>query len=540
MGKEIYYGDDAKRLLKNGVDTLYEAVKITLGPMGRNVILNRQYGSPLVTKDGVTVAKDIELDNNIENMGAQLVKEVASKTADIAGDGTTTATVLAHAMITNGMKNVTAGANPMDLKKGMEKALRVVVDILNDMSQEIGDDIEKIKQVATISANNDSDIGELIAQAMSKVKKDGIITIEEARGIETSIKIVDGMQFDRGYISPYFVTDTEKMEVVYENPYILITDKKLSVMKDIIGVLEQCVQSRPLIIISEDVEGEVMATLVLNRIRANLRVAAVKAPGFGDRRKQMLEDIAILTGGNVISDDRGLTLDSTELRDLGMAEKVIITKDTTTIVNGNGEKINIENRIKQIKNEIDNSTSEYDKEKLQERLAKLTGGVAVIYVGAASEVELKEKKDRFDDALHATKAAIDEGIIPGGGVGYIRSIEALDYLKGNNEDETIGISIVKKSLEEPLKQIVQNSGREGSVVVNKVKKLKGYEGYNARKDEYEDLVLNGVIDPTKVVRVALENAVSVSSMFITTECVVCDIKDKDTCGCNTKNQPQLM
>jgi len=481
----------------------------------------------MVTKDGVTVAKDIELKDPTENVGAQMVKEVASKTSDIAGDGTTTATVLAQAIFTTGLKNVTAGANPMDLKRGIDKAVLEVVKSLKSQSKEIGDSMEKIEQVASVSANNDSFVGKMIAEAMDKVKKEGVITIEEAKGIETTVKVVEGMQFDRGYISPYFVTDTEKMEVIYENPYILIYDKKISIMKDLLPVLEKVVQTgRPLIIIAEDMEGEALATLVVNKIRGTLKVAAVKAPGFGDRRKEMLEDIAILTGGTVISEEKGYKLEDASLQYLGQAEKLTIDKENTTIINGGGKKEDIKGRINQIKAQIDKTTSDYDKEKLQERLAKLAGGVAVIYVGAASEIEMKEKKDRFEDALHATRAAIEEGIIPGGGVAYLRAMKVIEKLKGDNEDETTGIGIVRRSLEEPLRQIVANAGLEGSVIVQKVKEGKDDFGFNARTEEYENLFKAGVIDPTKVARVALENAASIASMLLTTECVLVTHKEE--------------
>ena len=526
MAKDIFYNMEARDLLKKGVDTLADAVKVTLGPKGRNVILEKSFGAPNVTKDGVTVAKEIELKNPIENMGAQMVKEVASKTNDLAGDGTTTATVLAQAIVATGLKNVTAGANPMDLKRGIDKAVIAVVSSLKKQSQEVGTSNKKIKQVATISANNDTEIGSLIADAMDRVKKEGVITIEEAKSIETSVEVVEGMQFDRGYISAYFITDTEKMECVYENPLILIYDKKISVMKDFLPVLEKTVQTgRPLVIIAEDIEGEALATLVVNKLRGSLKISAVKAPGFGDRRKEMLEDIAILTGGVVISEEKGFKLEDTTLDMLGSAEKINIDKDKTTIVNGSGEKPAIKARVGQIKAQIETTTSDYDKEKLQERLAKLAGGVAVIYVGAASEVELKEKKDRFDDALNATRAAIEEGIIPGGGVAFIRAIEALHKLKGANEDETTGIAIVRRALEEPMRQIVENAGLEGSIIVQRVKKGKGDFGFNAHTEVYENLFESGVIDPTKVARVALENAASIAGMLLTTEAVVAENKD---------------
>jgi len=527
MAKDIIFSIKAREALKKGVDELSNAVKVTLGPKGRNVIIDKSYGSPVVTKDGVTVAKEIELKDGVENMGAQMVKEVASKTSDLAGDGTTTATVLAQAIFATGLKNVTAGANPMDLKRGIDKAVEEVIRSLKAQTKQVGDSMEKIEQVATISANNDLTIGKMIAEAMGKVKKEGVITIEEAKGIETTVKVVEGMQFDRGYISPYFVTDTDKMEAVYETPYVLIYDKKISVMKDLLPVLEKVVQTgRPLIIVSEDVEGEALATLVVNKIRGTLKVAAVKAPGFGDRRKEMLEDIAVLTGGTVISEEKGFKLEDATLQYLGQAEKVTIDKENTTIINGSGKKEEITARINQIKSQISTTTSDYDREKLQERLAKLAGGVAVIYVGAASEVEMKEKKDRFDDALHATRAAIEEGIIPGGGVAYLRAQKAIDKLKGANEDETTGIHIIKRALEEPLRQIVENAGLEGSVIVQKVKDGKEDYGFNARTDHYENLFQAGVIDPTKVARVALENAASIASMLLTTECVLSTHKEE--------------
>ncbi len=526
MAKDILFDHDAREGLKRGVDALSDAVKVTLGPKGRNVIIEKSYGAPQVTKDGVTVAKEIELKDPVENMGAQMVKEVASKTNDIAGDGTTTATILAQSIYGTGLKNVTAGANPMDLKRGIDKAVKTVVESLRAQTEEVGDNNDKIKQIASISANNDEFIGSLIAEAMSKVKKEGVITIEEAKGIETYVDVVEGMQFDRGYISPYFVTDTEKMEVVYESPLILIYDKKISVMKDLLPVLEKAVQTgRPFIMIAEDVEGEALATLVVNRLRGSLKVAAVKAPGFGDRRKEMLEDIAILTGGTVISEEKGYKLDDATLEMLGEAEKVTISKDNTTIVSGKGESKNIQARVSQIKAQIETTTSDYDKEKLQERLAKLAGGVAVIYVGAASEVEMKEKKDRFDDALAATRAAIEEGTVPGGGVAFIRAIESLNNVVVENEDEETGVAIIKRALEEPLRRIVENAGLEGSVVVNKVKEGKGDFGFNARTEVYENLKAAGVIDPTKVTRVALENAASIAGMLLTTECVLTEHKD---------------
>lgn len=526
MAKQIIFDTDAREQLKSGVDALANAVKVTLGPKGRNVLIDKKFGAPQVTKDGVSVAKEVELEDNVANMGAQLVKEVASKTNDDAGDGTTTATVLAQAIISTGIKNVTAGANPMDLKRGIDKAVIAVVEDLKKQSQKVGDDFSKIEQVATISANNDSTIGALIAEAMGKVKKEGVITVEEAKGTETHVDVVEGMQFDRGYISPYFITDTEKMEADLDKPYILITDKKVSTMKELLPVLEPVAQSgRALLVIAEDVDGEALSSMVLNKLRGTLKIAAVKAPGFGDRRKEMLQDIAILTGGTVISEETGLKLDAATIDMLGSAEKVTLTKENTTIVNGAGKKDAIKERVAQIRKQIESSTSDYDKEKLQERLAKLAGGVAVLYVGAATEVEMKEKKDRVDDALAATRAAVAEGIIPGGGVAYIRATKTLEKLKGENEDETTGIHIVKRAIEEPLRQIVANAGGEGSVVVNKVKEGKGAYGYNARTDEYEDMFKAGIIDPTKVARVALENAASVASMFLTTECVLADIKE---------------
>ena len=526
MAKEIKFNMDARDLLKKGVDELANAVKVTLGPKGRNVIIEKKFGAPHITKDGVTVAKEVELACPYENMGAQLVKEVASKTNDDAGDGTTTATVLAQSIIGVGLKNVTAGANPMDLKRGIDKAVKVVVDNIAGQAQEIGDDFEKIENVAKISANGDETIGALIAEAMRKVKKEGVITVEEAKGIETTVDVVEGMQFDRGYISPYFVTDTEKMEAQMENPYILIYDKKISVLKELLPVLEQTVQTgRPMLIIAEDIDSEALATLVVNRLRGSLKICAVKAPGFGDRRKAMLEDIAILTGGTVISEEKGLKLEGATIDMLGTAEKVTVNKDNTVIVNGAGDKEAIHSRVSQIKVQIENTTSDYDKEKLQERLAKLAGGVAVLYVGAASEVEMKEKKDRVDDALSATRAAIEEGVVPGGGIAYIRAISSLEGLKGENEDETTGIEIVKRAIEEPLRQIVANAGKEGAVVVQKVKEGTGDFGYNARKDIYENLYAAGVIDPAKVTRVALENAASIAGMFLTTEAVIAEVKE---------------
>ena len=523
MSKQVKYNVEARDALKRGVDILANAVKVTLGPKGRNVIIDKKFGSPAITKDGVTVAKEIDLKDPIENMGAQMVKEVASKTADLAGDGTTTATVLAQAIVTAGIKNVAAGANPMDLKRGIDKAVAAVVANLKEQSQTVGEDNNKIKQVASISANNDEVIGSLIAEAMAKVGKDGVITVEEAKGTETEVKTVEGMQFDRGYLSPYFVTNADKMEAELENPYILIYDKKISNMKELLPVLEKQVQTgKPLLIIAEDLDGEALATLVVNKIRGSLKVVAVKAPGFGDRRKAMLEDIAILTGGTVISEEKGNKLETAELSDLGQAEKITVDKDNTTIINGAGNSETIKARVNEIKSAIEVSTSDYDKEKLQERLAKLAGGVAVLYVGAASEVEMKEKKDRVDDALHATRAAVEEGIVAGGGVAFIRAVESLKDLKGANDDETTGIAIVKRAIEEPLRQICENAGIEGSIVVQKVKDGKADFGYNARTDVYENLISAGVIDPTKVGRVALENAASIAAMLLTTECVLAD------------------
>lgn len=526
MAKEIKFNTEAREGLKSGVDQLAAAVKVTLGPKGRNVVIEKKFGAPQITKDGVTVAKEIELEDKFENMGAQMVKEVASKTADDAGDGTTTATVLAQAIISGGVKNVTAGANPMELKRGIDKAVREVVAQLKNQSQAVGEDISKIEQVATISANNDEMIGKLIAEAMGKVKKEGVITVEEAKGTETHVEVVEGMQFDRGYISPYFITDTEKMQSELEKPYILITDKKISTMKEILPVLEPVAQAgKALLIIAEDVDGEALSSLVLNKLRGTLKIAAVKAPGFGDRRKEMLQDIAILTGGTVISEETGLKLDTATIEMLGSADKITMTKDNTTIVDGAGKKEAIADRVAQIRSQIESTKSDYDREKLQERLAKLAGGVAVLYVGAATEVEMKEKKDRVDDALAATRAAVDEGIIPGGGVAYIRAAASLDALKGDTDDELTGIQIVKRAIEEPLRQIVFNAGGEGSVVINKVKEGTGAYGFNARTDVYEDMFKAGIIDPTKVARVALENAASVASMFLTTECVISDIKE---------------
>ncbi|MDY9920175.1 GroEL_like type I chaperonin [Proteiniphilum saccharofermentans] len=528
MAKEIKFNMDARDLLKKGVDELADAVKVTLGPKGRNVIIDKKYGAPQITKDGVTVAKEIELDDAFQNMGAQLVREVASKTNDDAGDGTTTATVLAQSIIGVGLKNVTAGANPMDLKRGIDKAVATVVENLKSQAVEVGNDLKKIENVAKISANGDETIGKLIAEAMQKVSKEGVITVEESKGTDTYVDVVEGMQFDRGYISPYFVTDTEAMEVDFENPLILIHDKKISAIKELLPILEKGIQTgKPLLIIAEDIDSEALTTLVVNRLRGSLKVAAVKAPGFGDRRKEMLEDIAILTGGVVISEEKGLTLENASLDMLGSAEKVTIDKDTTTIVNGVGEKEAINNRIGQIRAQIEKTTSDYDREKLQERLAKLAGGVAVLYVGAPSEVEMKEKKDRVQDALSATRAAVEEGTVPGGGVAYVRAIEALEGLKGENEDETTGVEIVKRAIEEPLRQIVSNAGKEGAVVVQKVREGKADFGYNARTDQYENLYETGVIDPAKVTRVALENAASIAGMFLTTECVITDKKEEN-------------
>ena len=528
MAKEIKYNVEARELLKEGVDALANAVKVTLGPKGRNVIIDKKFGAPHITKDGVTVAKEIELEDNFANMGAQIVKEVASKTNDDAGDGTTTATVLAQAIIGVGIKNVTAGANPMDLKRGIDKAVGAIVENINAQSQTVGENLNKVEQVATISANNDNSIGALIAEAVGKVKKEGVITVEEAKGTDTHVEVVEGMQFDRGYISAYFVTDTEKMEAVLERPFVLLTDKKISTMKELMGVLEPVAQSgRSLLIVAEDVDGEALSALVVNKLRGSLKVAAVKAPGFGDRRKELLEDIAILTGGTVISEDKGLRMDAATIDMLGSADKVTITKDNTTIVDGAGSEEAIAARVTQIRNQMENSTSDYDREKLQERLAKLAGGVAVLYVGAATEVEMKEKKDRVEDALAATRAAIEEGIIPGGGVAYIRAAAAIEGLKGENDDETTGISIVRRAIEEPLRQIVANAGGEGSVVVNKVREASGSFGYNARADRYEDMFEAGIIDPTKVARVALENAASIASMFLTTECVLAEKKEEN-------------
>ena len=526
MAKEIKFDIEARESLKRGVDALANAVKVTLGPKGRNVILGKTYGAPHITKDGVSVAKEIELEDPFENMGAQLVKEVASKTNDDAGDGTTTATILAQSIIGVGLKNVTAGANPMDLKRGIDKAVAKIVAEIRSMAQEIGDNFEKIEHVAKISSNGDEQIGQLIAEAMRKVNKEGVIIVEEAKGIETTVEVVEGMQFDRGYISPYFVTNSEKMEAQLENPYILIYDKKISTLKEILPILEQTVQTgRPLLIIAEDIDSEALATLVVNRLRGGLKVCAVKAPGFGDRRKAMLQDIAILTDGVVISEETGLSIDAVSLDMLGKAEKISVTKDNTTIVNGAGDKEAIRERAAQIKAQIANTTSDYDREKLQERLAKLSGGVAVLYVGAPSEVEMKEKKDRVDDALSATRAAVEEGTVPGGGTALLRAVRALDGLVGENEDETTGIEIIRRAVEEPLRQIVANAGKEGAVIVQRVKDGEGDFGYNARLDQFENLYASGVIDPAKVTRVALENAASIAGMFLTTECVIADKKE---------------
>ncbi|MBJ04540.1 MAG: chaperonin GroEL [Flavobacteriales bacterium] len=527
MAKEIKFNTEARDALKKGVDALSNAVKVTLGPKGRNVVIDKKFGAPSITKDGVSVAKEIELEDTIENMGAQMVKEVASKTADEAGDGTTTATVLAQSIVSTGLKNVTAGANPMDLKRGIDKAVKTIVKDLKKQSVAVGNNNEKIEQVATISSNNDNEVGKLIAEAMSKVSQEGVITVEEAKGTETSVEVVEGMQFDRGYLSPYFVTNADKMEAELDTPLVLIFDKKISNMKDLLPILEQTSQTgKPLLIIAEDVDGEALATLVVNKIRGSLKIAAVKAPGFGDRRKEMLEDIAILTGGVVISEEKGHKLETSTIDMLGNCEKITIDKDNTTIVNGSGKKKDIQTRINQIKAQIDSTTSEYDKEKLQERLAKLSGGVAVLYVGAASEVEMKEKKDRVDDALAATKAAIEEGIIPGGGVALIRASEKLNSVSGENEDENTGIQIIASAIQEPLRQIVQNAGGEGSVVISKILTKKGDFGYNAKTETYENMLKAGIIDPTKVTRIALENAASVSGMLLTTECVLADIKEE--------------
>jgi chaperonin GroEL len=526
MAKEITFDIESRDALKRGVDALANAVKVTLGPKGRNVVIGKSFGGPAITKDGVTVAKEIELEDAVENMGAQMVKEVASNTNDLAGDGTTTATVLAQAIITAGLKNVAAGANPMDLKRGIDKAVKVIIEDIHAQSQKVGNSYDKIEQVATISSNNDTVIGALIAEAMKKVKTEGVITVEEAKGTETNVEVVEGMQFDRGYLSPYFITNADKMEADLENPFILIYDKKVSVMKDLLPILEQTAKAgRPLMIIAEDVDGEALSTLVVNKIRGALKVAAVKAPGFGDRRKAMLEDIAILTGGTVVSEERGFKLESTTLEMLGTAEKITVDKDNTTVVNGAGESETIKARINQIKAQIESTTSDYDREKLQERLAKLAGGVAVLYVGAATEVEMKEKKDRVDDALAATRAAVEEGIVPGGGVAIVRATDKLAKLKGDNDDEQTGINIITRAAEEPLRQIVENAGLEGSVIVAKVREGKGDFGFNAKTEVYEKLYKAGVIDPAKVVRVALENAASVAGMLLTTECVIAEIKE---------------
>ena len=527
MAKEIKFNIKAREELKNGVDALADAVKVTLGPKGRNVIIEKKFGAPHITKDGVTVAREIELEDPFQNMGAQLVKEVASKTGDQAGDGTTTATVLAQAIVNVGLKNVAAGANPMDLKRGIDKAVSAVVEGIKAQSQEVDNDFKKIENVARVSANNDEEIGELIAEAMEKVSKDGVITVEEAKGTDTTVGVVEGMQFDRGYISPYFVTNSEKMECEMDSPYILLYDKKISNLKDMLPILEAVAQSgRPLLIIAEDVDNEALATLVVNRLRGSLKICAVKAPGFGDRRKEMLEDIAILTGGTVISEVKGMQLAQATINDLGTAEKVTVNKDNTTIVNGAGSKEAIAQRVAQIKAQIETTTSNYDKEKLQERLAKLSGGVAVLYIGAPSEVEMKEKKDRVDDALSATRAAIAEGIVPGGGVAYIRTLSKLDELKGENDDETTGIAIIRRAIEEPMRQIMENAGVEGAVILQKVKDGKGDFGFNARTDTFENFFETGVIDPAKVTRVALENAASIAGMFLTTECVIADKKEE--------------
>ena len=528
MAKEIKFNTDVRSKMKSGADQLADAVKVTLGPKGRNVVIDKKFGAPQVTKDGVTVAKEVELEDRFENMGAQMVKEVASKTNEQAGDGTTTATVLAQAIINVGLKNVTAGANPMDLKRGIDKAVKAVVDFIKESSEQVGDNYDKIEQVATVSANNDAEIGKLLADAMRKVSKDGVITIEESKSRDTSIGVVEGMQFDRGYLSAYFVTDADKLECVMENPYILIYDKKISNIKEFLPILQPAAESgRPLLVIAEDVDSEALTTLVVNRLRGGLKICAVKAPGFGDRRKAMLEDIAVLTGGTVISEEKGLSLDKATLEMLGTCDKVTVSKDNTTIVNGAGQKEAIANRVAQIKKEIENTTSSYDKEKLQERLAKLAGGVAVLYVGANSEVEMKEKKDRVDDALCATRAAIEEGVVAGGGTTYIRALSALEGLKGDNADEQTGINIIERAIEEPLRQIVTNAGGEGAVVVQKVREGKGDFGYNARTDTYEDMRKAGIVDPAKVARVALENAASIAGMFLTTECLIVDKPEKE-------------
>ncbi len=526
MAKELKFNIEAREQLKKGIDILADAVKVTLGPKGRNVILQKSFGAPQITKDGVTVAKEITLENEFQNTGARLVREVASKTGDDAGDGTTTATVLAQAIVSEGLKNVTAGASPIDIKRGIDKAVVKVVECIEQQAETVGDNYDKVEQVATVSGNNDPEIGKLIADAMRKVSKDGVITIEEAKGTDTTIGLVEGMQLDRGYLSPYFVTDAEKMECVMEKPLILIYEKKISNLKDFLPILEPAIQTgRPLLVIAEDVDSEALATLVVNRLRAQLKICAIKAPGFGERRKDMLEDIAILTGGVVISEDKGLKLEQATVEMLGSAEKVTVTKDNTTIVNGNGDKENIRMRIEQLKNQMENTTSQYDTEKLQERLAKLAGGVAVLYVGAVSEVEMKEKKDRVDDALRATRAALEEGIVPGGGVAYIRAQKALDGMVGDNADETTGIEIIRRAIEEPLRQIVENAGKEGAVIVQKVREGEGDFGYNARADRFENLHAAGVVDPAKVTRVALENAASIAGMFLTTECVIVDVKE---------------
>jgi chaperonin GroEL len=540
MAKMLFFDIEARNKMKKGVDTMADAVKVTLGPKGRNVVIEKKFGAPAITKDGVTVAKEIELEDPIENMGAQMVKEVASKTADIAGDGTTTATVLAQAIVKEGLKNVTAGANPMDLKRGIDKAVDAVVANLKKQSEVVGNDNKKIMQVATISANNDSNIGELIAEAMKRVGKEGVITVEEAKGTDTTVDVVEGMQFDRGYVSPYFVTNSEKMEAELSNPFILIYDKKISAMKDILHILEKVAQSgRPLLIIAEDLEGEALATLVVNKLRGTIKVAAVKAPGFGDRRKEMLQDIAVLTAGIVISEEQGYKLENADLSYLGTAESVTIDKDNTTVVGGKGKKADITARVNQIKAQIETTTSDYDKEKLQERLAKLSGGVAVLYVGAATEVEMKEKKDRVDDALHATRAAVEEGIVPGGGVAYVRASDSLIKLTGDNEDETTGIAIVRKAIEAPLRTIVENAGLEASVVINKIKEGKADYGFNARTEKYENLFKAGVIDPTKVSRVALENAASIAGMLLTTECVIADKPKKEEAHGHSHGAPDM-
>ncbi len=529
--KQINFNTDAREKLKEGIDALANAVKVTLGPKGRNVVIQKSFGAPIVTKDGVTVAKEVELDDPIANMGAQMAKEVASKTADAAGDGTTTATVLAQAIVTAGLKNVAAGANPMDLKRGIDKAVRAIVNDLKEQSEQIGEDFDKIEQVAAISANNDDTIGRLIADAMKKVSKDGVITVEEAKGTDTYVDVVEGMQFDRGYLSPYFITDAEKMEAEYENPLILITDKKIGNMQDLIPILEKALQTgRPLLIIAEDVESQALGVLVVNRLRAGLKVVAVKAPGFGDRRKAMLEDLAILTGGTVISEDQGYKLENATLEHLGTCERITVDKDNTTVVGGKGQSTDIKGRVGQIKQQIDATTSDYDREKLQERLAKLAGGVAVLYVGAATEVEMKEKKDRVDDALNATRAAIEEGIVAGGGVAFVRALDVLKNLKGGNEDEAYGIAIVRKALESPIRTIAENAGVDGSVVFHKVLDNKGAFGYNARHDRYEDLKKAGIIDPTKVARIALENAASIAGLVLTTECVISEKPEKKSAG----------